>query len=80
MEAAPRRLNITATTTIKSASKLAGVLVGPATGTIKVADTQGTILNTISPVAGQYLAMPCHLSGDLVLTITGAVDCTVFYE
>ena len=60
---------------------LLGILVAQAsaTPTLKVADTAGTIMNTITPAAGQFYPMPCQLSGTLTVTISGTVDCTVFY-
>lgn len=81
MEVAPRRKNLTATATIDKASKILGVLVAQASSspTLKVADAAGTIMNTLSPVAGQFYPMPCMVRGDITVTIGGTVDCTVFY-
>lgn len=80
-EVALKRKNLTATGTITGASSLIGVLVGPTGGgTIKVADAAGTILNTMAPAAGQFLAMPVRVKGDLTITITDTLDVTAFYS
>ena len=60
---------------------LLGVFVSQAsaTPTLKLADTLGTIANTFTPAAGTFYALPCQLNGTLTVTISGTVDCTVFY-
>lgn len=76
------RQNITSTTTITQESgSLMGVFVSAAssTPTIKVADGDGTIANTFSPVAGTYYPLPCKFRKGLTVTISGTVDATVFY-
>lgn len=82
------RKNITATTVIKGdanrpdgAGLLMGVFVSQAsaTPTIKLADANGTIANTFTPIAGSYYPLPCRFVGDLTVTISGTVDATVFY-
>lgn len=82
-----QRLNITSTNATLIAPTaggglfLLGILVAQASSspTLKVADTAGTIMNTITPVAGQFYPMPCQISGTLTATISGTVDCTIFY-
>jgi hypothetical protein len=78
---AGKKRNITSTTTFKGRSKLMGVFVSQAssTPTLKVADTSGNIANTFTPLAGTYYPLPCEISVDLVVTISGTVDCTVFF-
>jgi hypothetical protein len=81
MEVAQKRKNLTATGTLPGARSLIGILVGPvAGGTIAVSDGQGNILNTITPQAGQFLAMPVRVSGTLTITLTGSIDVTAFYS
>jgi hypothetical protein len=76
-----KRRNFTATTTVKGAGNLLGVLVASSTaGTIKVADRTGTIMNTCSVVAGQFYPMPCRFVGDLTITVGGTLDASVFYK
>ena len=60
---------------------LCGIFVAQAssTPTLKVADTGGTIANTFTPSAGVFYPLPCTISGTLTVTISGTVDCTVFY-
>ena len=60
---------------------LLGVFVSQAssTPTLKLADTLGTIANTFTPAAGTFYPLPCQLNGTLTVTISGTVDCTVFY-
>ena len=75
--------NLTATTTITGITSLTGIFVAQAssTPTIKVADVTGTIINTFIPLAGSYYPMPCDVDGkQLTVTISGTVDCTVFFS
>lgn len=60
---------------------LFGIAVSQASGTptIKWADTQGTIWNTFTPIAGTFYPSPCDLVGTLTVTISGTVDATIFY-
>lgn len=79
--------NITSTTTVRTAAtdeviKLIGIFVASAsaTPTIKVEDGAGTtVVNTFTPVAGVFYPMPCNLQTSLIVTISGTVDCTVFW-
>ena len=78
---AGKRLNFTATTTQLRDGNLTGILVASSTaGTIKVADPQGTIVNTMSVTAGQFYPMPCDFRGGLTITVGGTLDATVFYQ
>ncbi len=60
---------------------LLGIFVAQASAspTLKVADTAGTIVNTFTPLPGQFYAMPCQIKGTLTVTIANTVDCTIFY-
>lgn len=78
-----KRLNITATnTTLRGNKNLMGVFVSQASGspTLKVADSAGTIMNTLTPEAGRYYPLPCETIGTITVTISGTVDATVFYR
>ena len=75
--------NITATTTVFTGSgAILGVFVASAsvTPTIKVADGAGTIVNTFTPIAGTFYPIPARFTTSLVVTISGTVDCTVFWS
>lgn len=81
LEAARNRLNLTATGTIAGNGKLSGFCVSQvSSGTIKVADANGTIWNTFTPTAGQYYPCVCFFSGGVTITITGTVDATFMYD
>jgi hypothetical protein len=81
VEAAPRRVNLTATQTIPGVTALLGLFVAQASNvpTLKVQDDFGTIANTFTPTAGNFYALPCRTSGGVVVTVSGTVDCTLFY-
>ena len=80
--------NFTATGTIApsaaqdSTGNLVGVFVSQAsaTPTLKLADASTTIANTFTPVAGTFYPLPCTFNGTLTVTISGTVDCTVFWS
>ena len=74
--------NMTATTSIANARKLLGIMVASAssTPTIKVGEGSTTIVNTFTPLAGTFYPMPCTFGKNgLTVTISGTVDCTVFW-
>ena len=76
-----KRLNFTATNTTLKSGSLLGVLVASAdTGTLKFADPDGTIVNTMSVAAGTFYRIPCRFKGGLTITVGGTVDATVFYK
>ncbi len=78
-----KRKNMTATTVINGdGGMLKGIFVASASAvpTIKVADEQGNIANTFTPVGPAFYELPCRFTGDLTITISGTVDCTVFYR
>lgn len=75
------RYNFTATNTALKSGNLLGILVASATtGTLKVADGDGTICNTMSVTAGTFYRMPCKFKGGLTVTVGGTVDATIFYK
>lgn len=82
IEVAPEKRNITATTTITAPRSFMGVFVSQAsaTPTLRVSDTGGNIINTLTPEAGRLYMCPCVVTGDLTITIGGTVDCTVLLE
>jgi hypothetical protein len=80
--------NLTASALVKpSTGKITGIFVAAAsaTPTIKVWDslTAATpvLVNTFTPVAATYYPFPdVQFTRGLFITISGTVDCTVFYE
>lgn len=81
-----QRKNITSTdtsiaSTAGGALILAGVFVASASAspTLKFADGSGTIANTFTPIGGTNYWFPCQITGTLTVTVSGTVDCTVFY-
>lgn len=73
--------NFTATTTVENNGNLLMILVASSSGgTIRVSDTQGTIVNTMAVVGGSPYPMPCKWRGTLTITVTGTLDATVFYK
>lgn len=74
--------NITATTTVYTGTGgILGIFVASAssTPTIKVSDGAGTMVNTFTPVSATFYPMPGRFNTSLVVTISGTVDCTVFW-
>lgn len=76
-----KRLNVTATNTALTGVDLVGVFISAAASvpTLKVADSKGTIINTMTPTVGAYYKIPCRTVGTVTITISGTVDATVFY-
>ena len=75
--------NITATTTVYTGTGgLAGIFVSSAssTPTIKVSDGATTMVNTFTPAGATYYALPGRFNTSLVITISGTVDCAVFWS
>lgn len=74
--------NITATTTIYTGTGgMLGIFVSSAssTPTIRVTDGANTIVNTFTPFAATFYAIPARFNTNLTVTIGGTVDCTVFW-
>lgn len=72
--------HLTATTTLVSApGNLLGIFVASAsaTPTLAVSDGANIVVNTFTPSAGQWYAMPFRFGTSLIVTIGGTVDCTV---
>lgn len=75
--------NISATTTIYTGTGgLAGIFVSSAsnTPTIKVSDGSTTMVNTFTPAAATFYQLPGRFGTSLVVTISGTVDCAVFWS
>ena len=75
--------NITSTTTVFTGTgSIAGIFVASASNvpTIKVADSTTTVVNTFTPVAATFYRIPARFNTSLVVTISGTVDCTVFWN
>lgn len=74
--------NITATTTVYTGTGgCFGIFVASAssTPTIKVSDGAATMVNTFTPVGATFYQIPGRFNTSLVVTISGTVDCTVFW-
>lgn len=74
--------NITATTTVYTGpGSLLGIFVSSAssTPTIKVQDGSTTVVNTFAPTAATFYPIPARFATSLVVTISGTVDCCVFW-
>lgn len=74
--------NITSTTTVYTGTGgLLGIFVASASSspTIKVEDGAGTLVNTFIPIAATFYPMPGRFNTSLIVTISGTVDCTVFW-
>ena len=75
--------NITATTTVYTGTGgIFGIFVASAssTPTIKVSDDSTTIVNTFTPAGATFYQIPARFNTSLVVTISGTVDCTVFWS
>ena len=75
--------NITATTTVFTGTGgLFGIFVASAssTPTIKVSDGVTTMVNTFTPATATFYQLPGRFNTSLVVTISGTVDCTVFWS
>jgi hypothetical protein len=75
--------NITATTTVYTGTGgLFGIFVASAssTPTIKVSDDSTTMVNTFTPTGATFYQLPGRFGTSLVVTISGTVDCTVFWS
>lgn len=79
-------VNLSASALVKTGpGVLLGIFVASAssTPTIKVwAQTSAAapiLVNTFTPVAGTFYPIPARFSAGLYVTISGTVDCTVFF-
>ncbi len=75
--------NLTATGTVYTGSGgMFGIFVASAsnTPTIKVSDGATTVVNTFTPAGATFYTIPARFSSSLVVTISGTVDCTVFWS
>jgi len=75
--------NITSTTTIyPSNCIMLGIFVAQAssTPTISVTDGSSTVVASFVPIAGSFYPIPAQLNTSLRVTISGTVNCTVFWS
>lgn len=79
--------NISASALIRTGpGKLLGIFVASAssTPTIKVWDNTSAattvLVNTFTPTASQFYPIPARFTTGCYVTISGTVDCTVFWE
>ena len=80
-------VNLTASALVKTGDgNLIGIFVASAsaTPTIKVWDNTSAattvLVNTFTPIAGQWYPIPFHFGVGCYVTISGTVDCTVGYS
>jgi len=73
-------LNLSASGVVAGAGRLTGIFCATAGGSIQVMDGARIVVNTFTPLAGQFYVIPAEIGTSLIVTITGAVDCTVFYN
>lgn len=80
-EVGNRALNITATNaSLVGGGSLLGVFVASSTaGTLRVADTTGTLVNTFTPAVATFYRLPTKWTGTLTITVGGVLDATVFF-
>lgn len=73
--------NITSTTTVWTGTGgLLGIFVASTSGgTLRISDGSGTMVNTFTPVAATFYPLPGRFNTSLVVTVTGTLDCTVFW-
>lgn len=74
--------NITSTTTVRTGTgSLEGIFVSSAsnTPTILIQDGATTICNTFTPASATKYSIPARFGTSLVVTISGTVDCCVFW-
>jgi hypothetical protein len=75
--------NITSTTTVYTGTGgLFGIFVASAssTPTLKVSDGATTVVNTFTPAGATFYTIPARFNTSLVVTVSGTVDCTVFWN
>jgi len=75
--------NITVTTTVFTgfcAIVVIMVVSASSTPTIKVSYGSGTVVNTFTPLPGTFYPIPARFTTSLIVTISGTVDCTVFWS
>ena len=75
--------NLTSTTTVATGpGGMFGIFVASAssTPTLKVTDGAATVVNTFTPAGATFYTIPARFSTDLKVTVSGTVDCTVFWS
>lgn len=78
-----RYTHITATTVICGGPcQILGIFVAScsATPTIQVTDAANDVANTFTPSGATFYPLPAQVITNLVVTISGTVDCTVFWN
>ena len=74
--------NITATTTVSTEPcAMLGIFVATASSSPSIAVTDGarTVVGSFVPSSSTFYAMPARTSTDLVVTLSGTINCTVFW-
>jgi len=68
-------------TVFTGSGQLVGIFCASAssTPTIKVTDGAAIVVNTFTPVASTYYQIPACFNTSLIITISGTVDCTIFW-
>lgn len=81
IETATRRLNSTATDTSLKDVTLIGIFVASSSsGTLALADDDGTIVATFSAAAATFYRIPFACRGTLTITTGGTINYTAFYN
>ena len=76
-----RPLRVNATVTTMAGSGLIGLLVATSTaGVVTIADQTGTVLNAMPVVAGTYYPLNVRLTGNITITVGGALDAMLTYS
>lgn len=74
---------VTSTTTVYPSNCITiGIFVAQASSspTITINDGANIMVNSFVPIAGSFYPFPAVINSSLVITISGTVDCTVFWS
>jgi hypothetical protein len=81
---AGRFRNFTASTTLVAGTgklKLTGIFVASSTaGTLALTANGVAMVGTFTGVAGTFYKIPAESGGDVVITVGGVIDATVFWN
>jgi len=75
--------NITSTTTVYPTNCIMlGIFVSQASSSpsITVSDSATTVVAAFTPTAATFYPIPAQLNTSLIVTLSGTVNCTVFWS